>query len=69
MSGTGLIPSPRWPAARTAASPYDICECGDYRRDHEGGRGACTFPPDPVPGHEPCKRFRIATRSKAGGVL
>lgn len=46
-------------------SPYDICTCGDYRRDHEGGAGACTLPADRVEGFEPCRRFRLAIESKA----
>jgi hypothetical protein len=65
MSGEGILSAPRWPASR---SGYDICECGDYRRDHEGGTGACTFPPDQVAGHEPCRRFQLQLRSKAGGA-
>jgi len=47
------------------SSPYDICTCGDYRRDHENGTGACTLPPDPVPDHRPCRRFVLALASKA----
>jgi hypothetical protein len=47
------------------SSPYDICECGDYRRDHDGGTGACTLPADTVPGFVPCRRFALAVRSKA----
>jgi hypothetical protein len=46
-------------------SPYDICQCGDYRRDHEGGTGRCTFEPDLVNGFRRCERFRLATASKA----
>lgn len=62
MSGEGHLIPARWPAGR---SPYDICECGDYRRDHEGGTGPCTFPPERIAGHEPCRGFRIAMRSQA----
>lgn len=61
MSGEGHLSGPRWPAV----SPYDICACGDYRRDHDGGTGPCTFPADRVAGHEPCRRFQLAVRSKA----
>ncbi|WP_305096438.1 hypothetical protein [Croceibacterium aestuarii] len=64
MSGTGTIPAPRAPLA-AARSPFDICECGDYRHDHEGGEGACTLPPDTMPGFKPCRRFRLALASKA----
>lgn len=62
MSGEGHLSGPRWPSGR---SPFDICECGDYRRDHEGGTGAVTFPADALPGHTPCARFRLHLRSKA----
>lgn len=65
MSGEGHILGARWPSAR---NPYDICACGDYRRDHEGGTGPCTFPADNVAGHEPCRGFRLQTRSKAGAA-
>ena len=27
----------------TNAHPLDICHCGDYRRDHKNGVGACIF--------------------------
>jgi hypothetical protein len=47
------------------SSPFDICQCGDYRRDHEGGVGACTLPADPVPEFTPCRRFRLELASKA----
>jgi hypothetical protein len=47
-------------------SPYDICKCGDYRRDHEGGIGRCTLPADTMPGFRPCVRFRLDIASKAG---
>lgn len=62
VTATGALSAPRWPAAR---SPYDICECGDYRRDHEGGTGPCTFPPEWIAGHEPCRGFRLAMASQA----
>ena len=46
-------------------SPFDICQCGDYRRDHEGGTGACTLPEDTVEGFRPCRRFRLSVESRA----
>jgi hypothetical protein len=46
-------------------SPFDICTCGDYRRDHEGGTGRCTLPADPVPDYQPCRRFRLSLASQA----
>jgi hypothetical protein len=48
-----------------SASPYDICTCGDYRRDHEGGTGRCTLPADAVHGFRACTRFQLATASRA----
>jgi hypothetical protein len=46
-------------------SPYDICACGDYRSDHEGGTGASRFAPELMPGVEQCRRFRLSMASKA----
>lgn len=51
------------------ASAFDICECGDYRMDHEGGTGPVRFPPDRVRYHEHCTRFRIQFRSQAKGEV
>jgi hypothetical protein len=79
MTGTGALSAPRWPRMRPvepelpmadigplrSRNPYDICVCGDYRRDHEGGTGPVTFPADQVAGFEPCRGFRLQTRSKA----
>jgi len=46
-------------------TPYDICQCGDYRRDHEGGTGPSRFPAELMPDVESCKRFRLSMASKA----
>jgi hypothetical protein len=47
-------------------NPFDICTCGDYRRDHEGGTGRCTLPDATAPADfRPCVRFRLAMASKA----
>lgn len=48
-------------------SPYDICVCGDYRRDHESGTGPSKFPAELSNGFERCTRFRLQVRSKAVG--
>jgi hypothetical protein len=61
MSGEGHL----IPALSAARNPYDICVCGDYRRDHEGGTGPVTFPADQVAGFVPCRGFRLQVRSKA----
>jgi hypothetical protein len=39
-------------------SDLDICACGDYRRDHEGGVGKCRKPNDLCHGFQPCVSFR-----------
>ena len=39
------------------AHPLDVCDCGDYRRDHENGVGRCTMPDDLCHGFRPCFRF------------
>ena len=51
--------------------PEDICDCGDYRKDHAGGIGGCIFTPDPdhdknTDGHGgagPCHRFKLSQRA------
>jgi len=37
---------------------FDICECGDYRHQHENGEGKCQMPDDLCHGFEPCLKFR-----------
>ncbi len=37
--------------------PLDVCDCGDYRRDHENGAGRCAMPDDLCHGFKPCFRF------------
>lgn len=39
---------------------YDICECGDYRHQHEDGVGRCRMPDDGCHGFKPCLRFRLS---------
>ncbi len=39
------------------ADPYDVCECGDYRRDHVNGTGRCRMPNDLNHGFRSCERF------------
>ena len=38
---------------------YDICDCGDYRHQHDGGTGKCTMPNDLCHGFEPCLAFQL----------
>lgn len=56
-------------AERAPASehPLDECECGDYRRDHVGGRGACSMPNNMSHGFQRCERFRLS-KPFAGGA-
>lgn len=46
---------------------YDVCVCGDYKHDHDGGDGACIFNGalkfDLTHGGEDCMKFRSATKS------
>lgn len=49
----------------TKGHALDTCYCGDYRRDHKGGVGACNFNPDrgDRDGHfgaGRCDAFRLA---------
>ena len=50
------------------ANAFDICECGDYRMDHEGGAGAVRFPPDNVRYHDHCTRFACSTDRRPRGL-
>lgn len=36
--------------------PFDVCYCGDYRHQHEGGKGRCKLGGLCTP--SPCQRFR-----------
>ena len=42
----------------------DVCECGDYRKDHKGGTGVCIFSDGTVgDGHHGagrCDQFRLS---------
>lgn len=52
-------------------SPLDTCDCGDYRRDHKGGTGACAFNrerpryegDDGHMGAGACHQFRLCERA------
>lgn len=44
---------------------YDICQCGDFRHQHEDGTGWCRMPNDVCHGFQPCLRFRLEMRVKA----
>lgn len=44
---------------------YDICQCGDFRRDHEDdGIGRCKMANDINHGYKPCLRFKFSHESK-----
>ena len=36
----------------------DVCECGDYRYQHENGTGKCRMPDDMSHGFKPCLAFK-----------
>lgn len=42
---------------------FDECKCGDYRHQHEGGKGKCKMPNDILHGMKPCERFRLSKRA------
>lgn len=42
-------------------SEYDICECGDFRRDHVNGSGECKLNTLGHGGPPPCKKFHFAS--------
>lgn len=39
---------------------FDMCACGDYRRDHKDGTGRCRMPDDLTHGFKPCLEFRLS---------
>lgn len=45
----------------------DVCECGDFRKQHEGGVGKCMLAEQCSP--TPCQRFRLAGAPKIGQRL
>lgn len=47
------------------ASDYDVCECGDYRQNHENGTGKCNICSwqKSLPDTEICKEFRLQQRA------
>lgn len=47
---------------RDSVSALDVCECGDYRRDHIDGTGRCTMADDACHGFKPCFEFRLHYR-------
>jgi hypothetical protein len=38
-------------------SSFDVCKCGDYRHQHEGGTGRCKLGELCFPGQ--CQKFRL----------
>lgn len=38
---------------------FDVCECGDYRQDHDPVTGRCKMPDNMSHGMEPCLGFRL----------
>ena len=47
----------------------DLCECGDYRRDHKGGTGACNLNGlgHGMTGYR-CNRFRFSLPATAEDI-
>jgi hypothetical protein len=44
----------------TRRPDLDICQCGDWRLDHEYGVGRCQMPNDLSHGMEPCRAFTFS---------
>lgn len=42
----------------------DVCECGDYRSQHDNGSGPCRLCVGKRQGWPRCQRFRLAKRAK-----
>ena len=49
--------------------PYDVCKCGDYRRDHKDSVGPCRHNKlnDLTHGMQDCTKFRFASPAVIGG--
>ena len=56
---------PEFKRPRRRDRDLNICACGDYRRDHEGGIGHCKMPNDLCHGFMTCDRFRLHQRSRS----
>ena len=52
----------------TREQAIDLCECGDYRRDHDGGAGRCRMLNNITHGMQPCRAFRLDRRANAREV-
>ena len=37
---------------------FELCVCGDYRHNHENGKGKCRMPNDITHGYQECKKFK-----------
>jgi len=62
MVETGCICSSLGPC-REHSPDFDVCECGDYRRDHEDGSGYCRMPNNLCHAFKECLTFRISQRA------
>lgn len=58
----GILDNPL-PATGPMKRDYDICHCGDFRRDHENGEGKCRMANDINHGYKPCEKFRFSRHS------
>lgn len=56
-----------------ASHPLDVCECGDYRRDHVDDSGQCKFSVDARgDGHSGagrCDQFRLSHKYRVGDYV
>ncbi len=39
---------------------FDVCECGDYRQDHDPETGRCIMPDNMAHGMQPCLAFKLS---------
>ena len=59
---TGCICSSLGPC-KEHSPDFDVCECGDYRCDHEDGSGYCRMPNNLCHAFKECLVFRISQRA------
>ena len=67
-AGVGVAGGACGEAVKRKPHDLDVCDCGDARRDHENGTGACRFRTHGgIPSREPesrCNKFRLFEKAK-----
>ena len=51
-----------------AKKMFQVCECGDYRHQHEEGKGKCIMPNNITHGYKECTKFRNSNLTQGQGL-